>query len=76
MERLMTEKEAKDRMEVVFDVFLSAVKAGGSYGAPGGLLYAPIMDRCSLDQFNAIMRVLVARGKVRKSGDRYFAVSV
>jgi hypothetical protein len=67
-------KPDMDRMQAVFDVFLEAVKAGGSHGATAGVLYAAVMDRCRLDQFQQIMRALIARKLIRKSGDRYFAV--
>ena len=69
----MTEREATEGMRQVLAIFLEAVKAGGEHGAPAGHMYAALQDCVSLDQFNAIMGVLVKAGKVRKRGDLYFA---
>ena len=55
--------------------FVEAVKAGGDLGAPAGVLYAAVLDKVSLEQFSTIMSALVAAGKVRKSGQRYFYVA-
>ena len=41
-------------------------------GAPGGLLYAALMNHMTLDQFESLMRLLVETGKVVKRGDLYF----
>jgi hypothetical protein len=56
--------------------FLDAIKeAGRDVGVPGGLLYAAIMDKISLAQFEQIMGALVSLGKVRRQGDLYFFVA-
>jgi hypothetical protein len=41
-------------------------------GAPRGVMYAAVMAHLSLDQFEAIMRVLVEAGRITKRGDCYF----
>jgi hypothetical protein len=41
-------------------------------GAPGGVMYAAVMQHLSLDQFEAIMRVLVEAGRLTKRGDCYY----
>jgi hypothetical protein len=41
-------------------------------GAPGGHLYAALMQYLSLDQFEAMMRVLVAAERIAKRGDCYY----
>jgi hypothetical protein len=41
-------------------------------GAPGGHLYAALMQYKSLDQFEAMMRALVEAKRVRRHGDLYF----
>lgn len=50
-------------------------KAGGSIGAPAGVMYSAVCDKISLAQFNQIMGGLVGAGKVRKSGDLYHFVA-
>lgn len=58
----------------VLDAVRESIEAAGSAGAPGGVLYAALMGQgCTLEQFNGIMRILVASGRVRKAGDLYFA---
>ena len=39
---------------------------------PGGHLYAALMQYLSLDQFEAMMRVLVAAERIAKRGDCYY----
>ena len=41
-------------------------------GASGGALYSALMEHISIDDFNAMMRVLVEAKRVTKEGDRYF----
>jgi hypothetical protein len=42
------------------------------HGAPGGVMYAAVMQHLSLDRFEAIMRVLVEAGRLTKRGNLYF----
>jgi hypothetical protein len=41
-------------------------------GAPAGALYVGLMQHLTLDQFEAIMRVLVEAGRMRRQRDLYF----
>jgi len=41
-------------------------------GAAGGVLYAALMAYISVDQFEAMMRGLVAAERISRRGDRYF----
>jgi hypothetical protein len=41
-------------------------------GAPSGTLYAALMAYLSVDQFEAMMRALVAAERISRRGDRYF----
>ena len=44
-------------------------------GAPAGPMYAALMSQgCTLSQFESLMGGLVRAGKLRKSGDLYFAI--
>jgi hypothetical protein len=43
-------------------------------GAPGGVLYAALMSRMSLQTFEQIMAGLVDAKRLRRSGELYFAV--
>jgi len=67
--------ERAHALHTVCQMFLEAVKEGGDLGAPGGVMYAAVMDKISLGQFEQIMSALVAMKKVRRSGDRYFFVT-
>lgn len=69
---MLTQKQA---LIALCSVFVEAVKAGGTMGAPAGTLYAAVMDKISLDQFEQIMSTLVIMGKVRKSGHLYHFVA-
>ena len=41
-------------------------------GAPGGYLYAALMQYLSLAEFESLMRVLVEAGRITRRGDLYF----
>jgi hypothetical protein len=56
-------------------MFIEAVKAAGELGAPAGPMYAAVMGKLSLSQFEQIMGGLVRAGKLRKSGDLYHFVA-
>jgi len=53
---------------------VDAVKEGGSLGAPGGVMYAALMGKLTLQQFETMMRVLVSQGYLRRQGDLYHFV--
>jgi hypothetical protein len=54
---------------------LETVAEMGEQGAPGGVLYAALMVYgIGLETFESIMEGLVAVGKLRRSGDLYYAV--
>lgn len=56
----------------ILDAIIESVKAGGSMGAPGGILYAALMAHgCTLDQFNQLMTILVRSGRLDKRGECY-----
>lgn len=62
-------------LAMVCDAVVESVTVAGDAGAPAGHLYAAMMAHgVTLDQFTQIMSVLVDLGKLRKSGDLYFAV--
>lgn len=51
---------------------LEAVKAGGSLGAPAGIMYTAFMTQgYNLDQFNGVMAVLQKNGLVTLSQHCY-----
>lgn len=53
------------------------VADSGEQGAPGGVLYAALMHvGVTLSQFDALMGVLVASGRMQKIGDLYFSSNV
>lgn len=54
-------------------IIVETVEETGEHGAPGGILYAALMNvGVSLELFEMIMGTLVEAGKLRKSGDLYF----
>lgn len=55
------------------DAVADIVQAGGDQGVPGGTLYAALMAHgCTLEQFEGVMRALVATRLVEKRGQLYF----
>jgi hypothetical protein len=70
----MTTQELK-AIHFVCDAITDAVRAAGSLGAPGGVIYAALMAHgISLSQYNQFMSALVGAGKLRRSGDLYYTV--
>jgi hypothetical protein len=41
-------------------------------GAPGGHLYAALMQHMTIDQFETLMNVLVEAGRITKRGNCYY----
>jgi len=73
MKNAVTEQE-KRAVIGLMTAIVETVKEAGKLGAPGGVMYAALMAHgCTLDQFNTIMQVLVNVGKLRRSGNLYFA---
>lgn len=63
-------------LKLIVESIIEAVAAAGSLGAPGGVIYAALMQYgCSLNQYESIMSALVRAGKLRKQGDLYFTVA-
>jgi hypothetical protein len=70
----MTDKQ-REALRLVVGAVLDAVKAAMPRGAPGGIIYAALMDQgCSLNQYTSLMAALVRNGKLRQDGDLYFIV--
>ena len=62
-------------IKMVADAVIEAVQAAGSFGAPGGVIYAGLMAfGCTLQQYESIMSALVQAGKLTRKGQLYFAV--
>jgi hypothetical protein len=60
-------------VEAVLGIIVEGVEVAGDHGAPGGTLYAALMTvGCSLEQFEVLMGILIARGRVTKRGELYF----
>jgi hypothetical protein len=71
----VTPQQKAAALRLALQAILDAVKAAGDLGAPGGVLYAALIDRISLWQFEQIMEALVHMGKLRKRGDLYHWVA-
>ena len=62
-------------LAAVCKAVLEAIQLTGDQGAPGGVLYAGLTGfGCNINQFESLMAALIRTGKIRKSGDLYFAV--
>jgi hypothetical protein len=59
-------------IQMLADAIIEAVKAGGTLGAPAGVLYSALADKMTLVNFTAFMDALVKAGKLRKEGHLYF----
>ena len=71
----MSTQEERAAVLQVANAVIEAVKAAGDQGAPGGVIYAALMAQgCSLEQYEVLMGTLVSVGKLRKSGQLYYAV--
>ena len=71
----MPKTATRDPVVEIAAALLEAVESStSSFGVPGGHLYAATMSILSLDQFQAIMGVLVKIGKVERHGECYRAV--
>lgn len=71
---MLTDSQKTSALKAVLDAVVESIKEAGPLGVPGGSLYAVLMTRgCTLEQFETMMGVLVRLGKVRKSGQLYFA---
>lgn len=71
---MMTQQAKSNAIRVLFDAIVSAVKEAGPAGVPAGTVYAFLMSRISLAQFEGLMAAIVAQGYLRKSGQLYIFV--
>ena len=69
----MATQQQVNAVRQIVAAFLDTVRESGSNGAPAGVMYAAAMGMMTLNQFDQIMEALVATGKVRKSGNVYYA---
>lgn len=72
----MTTNQQIKALQMLCDAIIASVREVGEVGAPAGALYAAMMAHgISLDHFQQIMGALVQLGKLRQSGDLYYAVN-
>lgn len=65
----------REALRLVVAATLDAVKAAMPKGAPGGIIYAGLMEQgCTLNQYTSLMAALVRTGKLRQDGELYFIV--
>lgn len=68
-----SEIQIQAAVKALCDAIISSVESAGSHGAPGGHLYAALMQYgFSLEQFERIMGTLVRIGEIEKRGQLYF----
>ena len=71
---VITDEQKSAMVKTLLDAVVNAVSYYGTMGAPGGSLYAAFMVHgLTLNQFEVIMDALVRIGKLRRSGNLYFA---
>ena len=59
-------------LKMIIAAVLDAVTAAGPTGAPGGVLYAAMMQQgCTLSQFESLMGELVRIGALSRDGECY-----
>jgi hypothetical protein len=63
-------------LQEIMEAIIETVEAVGDYGAPGGTLYAVLMQAgIDYDMYCNIMAIMVAKGMVRREGELYFPVT-
>jgi hypothetical protein len=72
---MTTKQEALTALLMLANAIVETVKEAGEQGAPGGSIYAALMDKVSLETYSEIMAGLVEVGKLRKVGHVYFDVA-
>ncbi len=60
-----------EALRILCDAIIEAVKIAGPLGAPGGIMYAALMNVVTLDQFEQICGTLCRLGKIEKRGECY-----
>ncbi len=71
---LQTNPDLRAALTEILSALVDSIKVAGSLGAPAGTLYAALMAHgCTLAQFQSLMSILVQSGRVRQSGNLYFA---
>ncbi len=70
----MTDAQKADVLVEVLATLIEAVKAGGSMGVPAGHMYAMLMSKLSLEQFEKLMNLAVKSGMVRHVNHCYYYV--
>jgi hypothetical protein len=69
----MTTQQKFDAVVAVLKALLETVQECGDQGAPAGVMYAALMDKMSLDQFQHLMGILVQAGRVNCVHHVYYA---
>ena len=60
----------------VMEAIIETVEAVADHGAPGGTLYAVLMQAgIDYDMYCNIMAIMVAKGMIRREGELYFPVA-
>lgn len=67
------EQKRKAIQDIAFAIF-SAIKEAGEAGIPSGHLYAALMGKMTLDQYNQFIEALVNTGKITNNGHLLKAV--
>lgn len=61
-------------IRAVATMILETVQEMGEQGAPSGPMYAALMGKMSLNQYESIMYSLVKAGRLRKEGHVYYFI--
>ena len=70
----MTTQTQKQAILAVLDILMEAISTAGERGIPSGHLYAILMGKMTLSQYQSLIGILVKSGKVKDSGHLLTAI--
>lgn len=70
---MTTEQQRRAVQEIAFAIF-DSIKAAGAQGIPSGHLYAALMGKMTLDQYNMFIGALTKNGYITNTGHLLKAV--
>lgn len=60
----MTTEQRRQKIQEIAYVIYDIIKSSGDKGIPSGHLYAALMGKMTLDQYNLFIGALAANGKI------------
>ncbi len=69
----MNSTQTLSAVKKILNAFIETISEAGTQGAPIGPMYAAVMDKMTLQTFNAVIDALVQTGKIKRTGDVLFS---